>query len=237
MLWEEDKREQAFVVPDDMADLSFKIGCKQIALDHAHALSQALHQALPWLADEERAGVHMIHGASSGNGWQRPDEVGGEDFIYLSNRARMTLRLPKERFEDVNALVGQTLDVGGNRVTVGDYQVRPFTSMGTLFSRYIILEDEETEDQLVARLSRDMEAMGIVLRKALCGIDHQFQLPQGSVRTMSVMVADLAPDEAVILQTYGIGDGRKMGFGLFIPHKGIKPVGDMSETSHFSGTG
>lgn len=235
MLWEEDKREQAFVVPDDMADLSFKIGCKQIALDHAHALSQALQQALPWLADEERAGVHMIHGASSGNGWQRPDEEGGEDFIYLSNRSRMMLRLPKDRFEDVNALVGQTLDVGGNSVTVGNYQVKPFTSMGTLFSRYILLEDNETEDQLVARLSRDMEAMGIVLRKALCGIDHQFHLPQGGVRTMSVMVADLAPDEAVILQTHGIGRGRKMGFGLFIPHKGIKPVGDMSETSHYSG--
>ena len=235
MLWEENKREQPFVVPDDIADLSFKIGCKQIALDHAHDLSQALHLALPWLADEQRAGVHLIHGASSGNGWQRPEEEDGEDFIYLSKRSRMMLRMPKDRFEDAQALVGQTLDIAGNAITVGDYQVKPLTSLGTLFARYILLQDNETEDQLVTRLSSDMKAMGITLRKALCGISHEFRLPQGRVRTMSVMVADLDPEESVMLQTHGIGDGRKMGFGLFIPHKGIKPVGDMSETSHFNG--
>jgi len=235
MLWEENKREQAFVVPDDMADLSFRISCKQIALDHAHDLSQALHQALPWLVDEERAGVHLIHGASSGNGWQRPEEEDGEQFIYLSKRSRMMLRMPKDRFQDVEALVGQTLAIADNTITVGDYQVKPFSSLGTLFARYILLEDNETEDQLIARLSNNMKAMGITLRKALCGISHEFSLPQGKVRTMSVMVADLDPEESVMLQTHGIGDGRKMGFGLFIPHKGIKPVGDMSETSHFSG--
>ncbi|MCW8956605.1 MAG: type I-MYXAN CRISPR-associated protein Cas6/Cmx6 [Gammaproteobacteria bacterium] len=235
MLWEENKREQPFVVPDDIADLSFKIDCKQIALDHAHDLSLALHQALPWLADEERAGVHLIHGASSGNGWQRPEEGDGDDFIYLSRRSRMMLRLPKHRFEDARSLVGQTLEVAENSIIVGDYQVKPFSSMGTLFARYILLEDNESEDQLIARLSSEMKAMGITLRKALCGIGHEFKLPEGRVRTMSVMVADLDPEEAVILQTHGIGGGRKMGFGLFIPHKGIKPVGDMSETSHFSG--
>lgn len=235
MLWEEDKREQSFVVPDEMADLSFKINCKQIALDHAHDLSQALHQALPWLADEERAGVHLIHGASSGNGWQRPDEEGGEDFIYLSKRSRMVLRMPQDRFKDIDALVGQTLNIAGDSITVGNYQVKPFSPLGTLFTRYILLEKDEVEDQLIERMSSEMKAMGITLRKALCGIGHEFRLPDGKVKTMSVMVADLDPEEAVILQTHGIGRGRKMGFGLFIPHKGIKPVGDMSEKSHFSG--
>ena len=119
MLWEENKREQPFVVSDEMADLSFKINCKQIALDHAHDLSQALHQALPWLADEERAGVHLIHGASSGNGWQRPEEEDGEDYIYLSKRSRMMLRMPKDRFEDIDALVGQTLDIAGDSIRRG----------------------------------------------------------------------------------------------------------------------
>ena len=235
MLWEEDKRKQHFVVPDDMADLSFKISCKQIALDHAHDLSQALHQALPWLADEERAGVHLIHGATSGNGWQRPEEHDGEGFIYLSKRSRMMLRMPKDRFEDVKALVGQTIEVAGNVITVGDYQVKPFTSMGTLFARYIQLENNEAENQLIDRMSNEMKTIGVTLRKALCGIGHEFVLPEGRVNTMSVMVADLDPEEAVLLQTYGIGRGRKMGFGLFIPHKGIKPVGDMSEKSHFNG--
>ena len=236
MLWEEDKKQQPFVVPDDVADLSFKIECKQIALDHAFDLSEALHKALPWLAEEERAGVHMIHGASTGNGWQRPEESDGETFIYLSRRSRMQIRLPKERYADADKLIGQALDVGGYSVTVGEYQIKPLTSLSTLFSRYVILEDNETEDQFVERVSDELEGVGIRLKKALCGIGHEFNLSQQPVKTMSLMVADLDPEEAVILQQYGVGQGRKMGFGLFVPHKGIKPVGDMSEQSHFSGT-
>ena len=80
-----------------------------------------------------------------------------------------------------------------------------------------------------------MSSMGIRLKKALCGTGGCFILPEGKVHTASMMVADLDPAEAVILQQHGIGAGRKMGFGLFIPHKGINPVGDMSEQSHFSG--
>lgn len=236
MLWEEDKKLQPFVVPDDIADLVFKITCKQISLDHAHDLSQALMSALPWLAEEDRAGVHMIHGASTGNGWQRPEAQDGEGFIYLSRRARMHLRMPKERYEDIKSLIGMTINVGGNEVTIGEYQIKPLTALGTLFSRYIILQPNESEEAFIGRVADEMKVMGITLKKALCGTGDEFVLPEGKIRTASLMVADLDPAEAVILQQNGIGEGRKMGFGLFIPHKGINPVGDMSEQSHFSGT-
>ncbi len=36
------------------------------------------------------------------------------------------------------------------------------------------------------------------------------------------MIADLEPMEAIRLQEAGIGEGRLMGCGLFVPHKGIK---------------
>jgi hypothetical protein len=38
------------------------------------------------------------------------------------------------------------------------------------------------------------------------------------------MVADLAPDESVLLQRRGLGPLRHMGCGIFIPHKGIDSV-------------
>ena len=60
MFWQEDDEQKEYVIPDDIVDLSFKIDCKQIALDHAHDLSMALHAALPWLADEEDAGVAIL---------------------------------------------------------------------------------------------------------------------------------------------------------------------------------
>ena len=45
MLWQEENVKTEYVVPDDVVDVSFKIECKQIALDHAHDLSQALRGA------------------------------------------------------------------------------------------------------------------------------------------------------------------------------------------------
>ncbi len=75
MFWQDQEdKKQKFVVPDNVVDLSFKVQCKQLPLDHAHALSQTIQQALPWFAEEPQAGIHLIHGAESGNGWIRPQD-------------------------------------------------------------------------------------------------------------------------------------------------------------------
>ena len=235
MLWQEDDEPQEFVVPDDIVDLCFNIDCKQIALDHAQDLSNALHDALDWLAEEQQAGVHLIHGASTGNGWQRPENTDGDAFIYLSRRARMHLRVPRERIEDTQSLTGMTLQVGDYSVKIGKSQVKPLSALGTLFARYIPLEPGETEEIFLERTINDMRKLDIRVRKVLCGTGDTFNMANGPVNTLSVMVADLEPKESVILQQQGIGPGRKHGFGLFIPHKGIKAVGDMSESGTFSG--
>lgn len=236
MLWQEDDVKKEYVVPDDVVDVSFKIDCKQIALDHAHDLSQALLVHLPWLTQEKESGVHLIHGASSGNGWVRPGEADDSDFIYLSRRARMQLRLPRERIADAEVLLGKTLDVGGCPVTIGEYQIRQLSALGTLFSRYVLVEPGESEDQFMQRIAREMQAMGIQVKKMLCGIGHTFSSPQGRLATSSIMVADLDPEASVTLQRRGVGKGREMGLGLFVPHKSIKPVGDMADKTHFNGS-
>ncbi len=136
----------------------------------------------------------------------------------------------------MNGLIGKTIQLKGHEVTFGEYQVKPLTPLGTLFCRYLIVGDNETEDQFVSRVAQDMKSMGINLTKALCGMGHTFRLASGPSRTMSIMVADLDTEDAVTLQQNGIGEGRTAGFGLFVAHKGIKAVGDMSEMQHFDGT-
>lgn len=127
MLWQEDKKTEAYVVPDTVADLSFRVDCKMVPLDHAQELSDAILEILPWMADEPQAGVHMIHGASTGNGWQRPEEDTNDGCIYLSRRSRMRIRMPKHRHEDAAALVGQTIRLGEHDLTFGDFQVKQFS--------------------------------------------------------------------------------------------------------------
>jgi hypothetical protein len=47
------------------------------------------------------------------------------------------------------------------------------------------------------------------------------------------MVAELKPEEAFELQRRGLGEGRKLGCGLFIPHKGIKAVKTPADEDRF----
>ena len=236
MLWQEDNVKTAYVVPDDVVDVSFKIECKQIALDHAHDLSQALLAYLPWLAQEKESGVHLIHGASTGNGWIRPGEADESDFIYLSRRSRMQLRLPRERIAEAEVLLGKTLNVGGCPVRIGDYQIKQLSALGTLFSRYVLAEQGETEAPFMERIAAEMQTMDIKVKKMLCGVGHTFKTPQGLLPTISIMVADLDPEASVTLQRRGVGKGREMGMGMFVPHKSIKAVGDMSDKTHFNGS-
>lgn len=230
MYWHDKQTPRdTYTIPRDVVDLAFRIRCRTIQLDHAHALAQAIHVALPWFSSEAEAGLHLIHGAESGNGWMRPDDV-ADALLYPSRRTRMTLRLPSSRLEQARALNGQELDVGGHGIRLGDSDVRPFSILPTQFSRHVAMDDvagagtAQDESLFLERVDQALRQLGIEVHKLLCGKNHVLRFPQGVLFTRSVMIADLEPAEAILLQRYGIGVARKMGCGLFMPHRDIKAV-------------
>jgi CRISPR-associated protein Cas6 len=226
MFWnDEQAKKPEFVIPDDVIDVAFRIACPTLPLDHAHALSRALIDILPWLEDEEHAGVHLIHGAASGNGWYRPEDVASE-VLHLPRRTRMRLRVPRHRLEDARQLTGRRLDVDGHVLEVGDSEVFLLSSLSTLFSRYVMTAADTDENAFLEEASRGLQEIGINCRKMLGGISHTLRFPDGPVLTRSLMVADLEPEQSIRLQQVGLGPGRSFGCGLFLPHKGIKPVSD-----------
>ena len=210
MYWNDDTDKKAgFAVPDDVVDVAFRIACPTLPLDHAHALSSALLQVLPWLEEEAYAGIHLIHGAASGNGWFRPEDTENE-LLHLSKRTRMRLRVPRERLQDAQALSGQSLDIEGHPLEVGKSEVSLLSSLD--------------ETQFLQAVAEQLEALDIPCRKMLGGITHTMKFPDGALFTRSLMVADLEPEQSVRLQQVGLGEGRVIGCGLFLPHKGINPV-------------
>lgn len=231
MFWEEDSsEEQRFQVPDDVVDLSFRISCRQLPVDHAEALARALCDALEWLQEEPLAGVHQIHVAESGNGWFRPEDDGGQ-LLHLSRRTRLQLRVPKHRVADALSLDGRELDVAGHRMQIGEGAVRPFSPLPTLFARYIMVPNgvaADSEEAFLVWAAEQLRTLDIQLRKGMCGKARRLRLQSGEVRTRSLMVADLEPEAAVRLQQYGLGEGRTLGCGLFLPHKGIKAVHEIT---------
>lgn len=223
MYWQENETRQTFRVPDDIVDLAFRIDCPRLPLEHAYALSSALQDALPWLADEPRAGVHLIHGAESGNGWMRPEDPENE-VLHLSRRTRMTLRLPKERVPDAQTLSGQSLDIAGYPLRVGEPSVKLLSASGTIFSRYVVDAQAAGEQAFTHRVAEQLQQAGIGVRKMMCGRTHVLKTPEADVLTRSVMIADLDKADSVRIQELGVGPHRKLGCGLFLAHKGIDPV-------------
>lgn len=223
MFWQEEENDvERFTVPEDVVDISFNITCKALPVDHAHALSEAVKSALPWFADEEQAGLHLIHVAESGNGWERPQ--GEDEVLYLSRRTKLTLRVPQHRVEDSHSLTGQSLDVAGNPMAVGKGSIRLLSTSTTLYARYVAVADAgQGEDAFIAELVQELKQAGLRFKKVLCGKESSFNTPDGPLVTRSLMVADLPLEDAVRLQEIGVGrhEHRKIGCGLFIPHKAV----------------
>ena len=145
MFWQDqDEQKQQFVVPDDIVDLSFKVQCKQLPLDHAYELSQAIQQKLPWMVDEPQAGIHLIHGAESGNGWIRPEEP--DAILCLSRRTRFMLRLPNYRVDDAKQLEGQLLNVSGNELVLSAPHQKSLSTLTTIFARYLATDQVDDEE-------------------------------------------------------------------------------------------
>ena len=221
MYWTENTEKETRVkVPDDIVDLSFKLNCKCLPNDHAWELSLAVQEKLPWLSDDPRAGIHMIHGAESMNGWNRPEEP--DSLIHLSRRSKMTLRVPGLLVGKALELEGSTLTIGGNALNLGKATVKLLSLYEVQFSRHVMTSAEMDEEEFLQQAVDELKAINIPPRKLLSGKAKNFSTPDGDITTRSLMVADLEPMEAVRLQETGIGDGRMLGCGLFVPHKGIK---------------
>jgi len=233
MYWQEDDRKNDLSTSDKVVDVHYKIDCKQIPTRHAWELSQALYKALPWIKDEPEVGVHQIHGAESGNGWNRPAD--GE-LIYLSKRTRMHLRIPKSRVDEAVKLVGQTLNVKDCTVVVGKMITKQIDPFSTIFSRYVTVSPGMDESDFLNWIVDELKERGIQARKLLCGISHEIEAENGIIETRSLMIADLDKVTSVALQEVGLGLHRHLGCGIFIAHKGIKAVGETEDKSHFSGS-
>ena len=219
--WEEDEKEQTITIPDDVVDLSFRIHCKALPVDHGWALSQAVLQQLPWLSKEPLAALHQILVAESGNGWLSPDS--GDALLYPSRRTRLTLRLPKQRVDEaIAALDGTTLEMEPAPMTLSKPETQKLSKLTTLYTRFAIFAAGESEEQFLNRIRQELAAREIYPRKMVCGRKNLIKIETETITTHSLMMADLTPGEALQLQQKGLNEGKDFGCGLFLPHKTVE---------------
>jgi len=226
MFWEEDEdKTLPYQIPDDVIDINFAIQCKTLPLNHAWALSQAILKELPWMQDEPTAGIHQIHVAESNNGWMRPDDSEEGALLYPSRRTKLTLRIPSTHIDKVELLNSKTLDIDGHSLTIGKSKKKELSNAGVIFARYVASHKDEDENSFLTRMYQDIKSLtDISVKKMLCGKSHDIKTPDGIIATRHLMIADLDSEPSIKIQQNGLGESRKLGCGLFLPHKGIKTL-------------
>lgn len=202
-------------MPDEpvasMVDLAFVLEGDCIPRDHRGLLADALESALPCLSRIAGAAVHRLN-ISAGAGPQ----------ALLSRRTRLTLRVPRARAADAAALAGSELKVGSGTLRVGSSHARELLPHGALYAHLVAADDNEDETAFLRTMAAELATLGVACRP-ICG-RHQV-VEAGALQGFSLMLDGLSPTGSLRVLEAGLGPHRRLGCGVFVPHKSTAAVG------------
>lgn len=195
-----------------MTDVIFSVAGKSVPFDHGYRLLEEIVRFLPWLRNEENAGVIPIHGAATEHGE-----------LLLSRRATITLRLNPNRIDAAKSLTGQRLNIGKDTLLVGSAKLRALHPYVAIHSPFVT-NGHNDEIAFMAGIHQELQEMGIACRM-VCGKPHVVDTGNAKLVAYSLALYDLPPDKSLLLLERGLGNNRKIGCGVFVPHKSFAPVG------------
>lgn len=199
-----------------MVDLAFTIEGDRLPRDHRELLAAALEAALPWLCRTPGAGVHRLNVVTMA--------AAGGGQALLSRRTKLVLRVPRAQAGDAAALVGTTLDLGGHVLRVGALHPRELLPWGTLYAHVVAADADAVPDEaaFMREVEDELRQLGVPCRP-ICG--RLQQLESGRLQGYSLMLDGLSAADSLRLQAVGIGRHRRLGCGVFVPHKSAAAVG------------
>ncbi|GAB4361335.1 MAG: type I-MYXAN CRISPR-associated protein Cas6/Cmx6 [Gammaproteobacteria bacterium] len=224
MFWQDEEETQLPKVTDEVVDLAFAIKGRELPCDHAWLLMEAIRAVLPWFGDDPAHGLHLVNPAPSGNGWYSPTDM-EEERMYLPRRTKLMLRLPKAATDAARELEGAVLDVGGSSLAVGEGEIRLLSLHTTLNARHVIGGDPRAgEAEFLEWAHEQLERLGVQAKRMVVGRTTVLKREHDQLVTRSLMLADLKPDESLEVQRSGLGAERRMGCGIFVPHKSVRNI-------------
>jgi len=195
-----------------MVDVVYPLAGERVPRDHRQALADALERVLPGLTAWPDFGVHRIN-VVAGTG----------SSALLSQRARLALRVRRDRVGALAPLNDIRLHVGGCVVSLGRAQVRELLPHATLYS-YLVATDDDDELEFLASVERELEARN-VRGRSICGRRQIVSTDdQGSLTGFSLMLDGLSPVDSMQVLESGLGRHRRLGCGVFVPHRSAAAV-------------
>lgn len=195
-------------------DLAFPLRASGLPREHQGALADALAAVLPWLGREPGTGMHRLKVVA-----------GNQPVVLLSGRTRLLLRVPRERADEATAaLAGRVLDVAGAQLSLGSPTARELRPWGTLYAHFVVAGDAADELAFLTAMAAELRALGVACRP-ICGRHQTLAGAAGSLGGYSLMLDRLTPSGALRVLEHGLGAQRRLGCGLFVPHKSAAAVG------------
>jgi CRISPR-associated protein Cas6 len=193
---------------DTVVDVAFALEGTTLPADHAESLACAVERWLPWLADEPGAGIHPLRTAATSHG-----------MLVIARRAKLVLRLPAGRARESRELCGRTLAIGESQVSIGAASERPLSPASTLYASRVMTDapDEQAFHGAVVRWLADAG----VRCEFIAGRSRRLIAGGREVTGFALALHGLAPADSLHVQASGMGGQRRLGCGIFVPHKAI----------------
>jgi CRISPR-associated protein Cas6 len=195
-----------------VSDVHFELQGTALPLDHGWALYQALVKLAPWFDDETLLGIHPVHGTDTGN-----------NELMLNRRAKLVIRCPAARLDDLARLEGLSFVAGPHTLTLGKPKIKPLTLHTPLYA-HTVCTGSNDEIAFTQDIIRILDTLNINTR-FICGKPQKLFDGEKIATGYSLMLHGLPIEHAIRVQQKGLGLHRKLGCGIFIPHKSITAVG------------
>jgi CRISPR-associated protein Cas6 len=187
-------------------EISFDLHGESIPADYPHRLWEALLLIAPALAESEDVGVIPLRGPNNS----------GE--LLLPKRSKLVLRLPLSLQDVAMTLSEQSLQIGSDTLQLGKGKAREIQPYSTLHAHLVAGPSDEIE--FMAMVDAALAALE-VRGKLICGRHHSLNSDQQDISGFSLVMHDLTPEDSLRIQYAGMGSGRNLGCGIFVPHKVI----------------
>ncbi len=196
----------------DSLDLTFAVTGDMIDREYPYGLYRALAASLPWLDDEPSAGIHPMRGLTACQ----------DGRLLIGGRTRIVLRVPIGRADDCVRLLGAHLELPAP-LQIGTITQRALLPYPVLHSR-LVITGADAEDGFVSDVTVELEALELDC-DIIVGKRGEMRVEAQTVTGFSLMLHGLSPEASLRAQERGIGRHRKLGCGLFVPHKSVAAVG------------
>lgn len=196
----------------NVINLSFPVIGTELPADHNHRLCAAIRKRFPQLHELEGLAINTITGI--------PNKQGK---IALTLKSRLFLRLPVEEIVQVYLLAGQTLNVGGYSIQLGNPELQTLKPVDTLKARLVTIKGYTEPELFLIAAHRQLQKLNINANVSILANENQepkrltLKIRNYTIVGFSVVVSDLSPDDSIKLQVHGLGGKRRMGCGVFYP--------------------